>query len=160
MSAPTPISDWLEKLGLGQYAQQFVENETTPSILPDLSDANLKELGVSALGHRRLLLRAITEISGLEKGALKPAASAAGPVATHDTAERRQVTVMFSDLVGSTGALSAYRPGGSTSGHFRVSEVRRRDRAALWWLRCKVAYRRTSITSSASPVHSRQGSSR
>jgi class 3 adenylate cyclase len=106
MSAPTPISDWLEKLGLGQYAQQFVENKITPSILPDLSDADLKELGVSALGHRRLLLRAITEINGLEKGALKPAASAVGPVATHDTAERRQVTVMFSDLVGST-ALSA-----------------------------------------------------
>jgi SAM domain (Sterile alpha motif) len=48
MSAPTPqpITAWLEKLGLGQYAQQFVDNEITPSILPDLTDADLKELGV------------------------------------------------------------------------------------------------------------------
>jgi SAM domain (Sterile alpha motif) len=52
--ASVPISDWLEKLGLRQYAQQFVQNEITPSILPDLTDADLKELGVSALGHRRL----------------------------------------------------------------------------------------------------------
>ena len=69
MSAPTPqqITDWLEKLGLGQYAQRFVENEITHSILPDLTDADLKELGVSALGHRRLLLRAIAELDGVEK---------------------------------------------------------------------------------------------
>ena len=53
MSALTPqsIADWLETLGLGQYAQRFVENRITVSILPDLADADLKELGVSALGH-------------------------------------------------------------------------------------------------------------
>ena len=51
------IADWLRKLGLGQYAPRFVENEITLSILPDLTDADLKELGVSALGHRRQLLR-------------------------------------------------------------------------------------------------------
>jgi SAM domain (Sterile alpha motif) len=49
MSAPTPITDWLEKLGLGQYAQRFVENEITLSILPDLTDADLKELGPSVI---------------------------------------------------------------------------------------------------------------
>ena len=47
MSTPTPITDWLENLGLGQYAQRFVENEITLSILPDLTDGDLKELGVS-----------------------------------------------------------------------------------------------------------------
>jgi hypothetical protein len=59
MSVPTPqpIADWLEKLGLGQYTQRFVENEITLSILPNLTDADLKEQVVSALGHRRLLLR-------------------------------------------------------------------------------------------------------
>jgi hypothetical protein len=67
MSAPTAITDWLNKLGLGQYAQRFVENEITPSLLPDLTDADLKELGVSALGHRRLLLRAIAELESAEK---------------------------------------------------------------------------------------------
>jgi len=63
MSAPTPqpITDWLEKLGLGQYAQRFAENEITFSIMPDLTDTD-KELGAAALGHRRLLL-AIAEAS-------------------------------------------------------------------------------------------------
>ena len=108
MSTPTPITDWLEKLGLGQYAQQFVENEITLSILPDLTDADLKELGVSALGHRRLLLRAIAALDNVEKRTPTPATAASAPVTPQqrDSAERRQVTVMFSDLVGST-ALSA-----------------------------------------------------
>jgi class 3 adenylate cyclase len=109
MSAPAPrqITEWLDKLGLGQYAQRFVENEITPSILPELTDADLKELGVSALGHRRLLLRAIAELEGIGKTAQTHAAAISGPTTQEprDTAERRQVTVMFSDLVGST-ALS------------------------------------------------------
>jgi class 3 adenylate cyclase len=110
MSVPTPqpIPEWLEKLGLGQYAQRFVENEITLSILPDLTDADLKELGVSALGHRRLLLRAIAELDGIEKRTPThtAAATATAMPEQRDSAERRQVTVMFSDLVGST-ALSA-----------------------------------------------------
>ena len=100
------IADWLEKLGLGQYAQQFAENDINFTILSDLSDQDLKELGVSSLGHRRQLLRAIAELDGVEKDRSKPTTAAASPVAQHDAAERRQVTVMFSDLVGST-ALSA-----------------------------------------------------
>ena len=99
------IANWLEKLGLGQYAQRFAENDINFSILSDLTDQDLKEIGVSSLGHRRQLLRAIAELNGVEKGAPKPAPPAAASVAPHDPAERRQVTVMFSDLVGST-ALS------------------------------------------------------
>ena len=99
------IADWLEKLGLGQYAQRFAENDINFSILSDLTDQDLKEIGVSSLGHRRQLLRAIAELNGVEKGASKPAPRAAAPVAPQDAAERRQVTVMFTDLVGST-ALS------------------------------------------------------
>jgi class 3 adenylate cyclase len=100
------VADWLEKLGLGQYAQRFAENDINFSILPDLTDQDLEKIGVSSLGHRRQLLRAIAERNGVEKGTAKPATAAAAPVAPHDTAERRQVTVMVSDLVGST-ALSA-----------------------------------------------------
>jgi class 3 adenylate cyclase len=102
------IADWLEKLGLGQYARQFAENDINFTILSDLSDQDLKELGVSSLGHRRQLLRAIAELNRVEHGTQKTAASATASVAPqpYDTAERRQVTVMFSDLVGST-ALSA-----------------------------------------------------
>jgi SAM domain (Sterile alpha motif) len=95
------VADWLEKLGLGQYAQRFAENDISFSVLPDLTDQHLKEIGVS-LGHRLQLLRAIAELTSREKDA----PSAAAPTAPKDSAERRQVTVMFSDLVGST-ALSA-----------------------------------------------------
>jgi hypothetical protein len=99
------IADWLEKLGLSEYAQRFAENDIDFTILPDLTDQDLKELGVS-LGHRRKLLRAIANLEAIEKNA--PAVAVAAPAAPLplDTAERRQVTVMFSDLVGST-ALSA-----------------------------------------------------
>jgi class 3 adenylate cyclase len=97
------IADWLNKLDLAQYAQRFAENDITFVILPDLTDQDLEKIGVTSLGHRRQLLRAIAEL----KSAPEPGPVAAGYVAPHDTAERRQVTVMFSDLVGST-ALSAH----------------------------------------------------
>ena len=104
-SAIQQTADWLEGLGLGQYAQRFAENDISFSVLPDLTDQDLKDIGVS-LGHRRQLLRAIAELTGREKDAPKAAVATAPSAAPQDTAERRQVTVMFSDLVGST-ALSA-----------------------------------------------------
>jgi hypothetical protein len=58
------IADWLQKLGLGQYAQRFAENDITFSILADLTDQDLKEIGVS-LGHRRQLLREIANLGRL-----------------------------------------------------------------------------------------------
>src|SRR5438046_479622 len=98
---------WLRKLGLEQYEAAFRENAIDDTVLPSLTAEDLKELGVGALGHRRKLLDAI---AALRAGAGTPASlSDAPPVtlkATNDTAERRLVTVMFSDLVGST-ALSA-----------------------------------------------------
>ncbi len=100
------IADWLQKLGLGQYAQRFAENDIDFAILRDLTDQDLEKIGVASLGHRRQLLRAITELKGGETGTPKRSTDDIAPTAPHDTAERRQVTVMFSDLVGST-ALSA-----------------------------------------------------
>ena len=102
------IADWLQKLGLGQYAQRFAENDTTFVILPDLTDQDLEKIGVASLGHRRKLLRAIGDLGGVETTAPTVAAAAAPTVMppAANTAERRQVTVMFSDLVGST-SLSA-----------------------------------------------------
>src|SRR5215471_6051848 len=94
------VADWLEKLGLGQYAQRFAENDIDFAVLGKLNDTDLKELGVTSLGHRKRLLEAIAE-----RAAAAPSPTPAEPKAP-DTAERRQVTVMFSDLVGST-ALSA-----------------------------------------------------
>jgi class 3 adenylate cyclase len=97
---------WLRSLGLGKYEATFRENEIDETVLPGLTAEDLKELGVAALGHRRKLLDAIAALRGNPNAT--PAATP-GPAAVdaspRDTAERRQVTVMFSDLVGST-ALS------------------------------------------------------
>jgi hypothetical protein len=71
-AAMPQVADWLEKLGLGQYAQRFAESDISFSVLPDLTDQDLKEIGVS-LGHRRQLLRAIAELTSREKDAPKAA---------------------------------------------------------------------------------------
>ena len=101
------IDGWLRGIGLEQYAQTFRENGIDLSVLPDLTDQDLEKLGV-LLGHRRKLLRAIADLKAIEKSAPAVAVAAAPPAAPRplDTAERRQLTVMFCDLVGST-ALSA-----------------------------------------------------
>src|SRR6516164_4132173 len=98
------IADWLEKLGMSEYVERFVENDIDISVLRYLTDQDLKELGVS-LGHRRKMLAAISELTGAAPVTSEAAAVEAQPKA-QDSAERRQVTVMFSDLVGST-SLSA-----------------------------------------------------
>jgi class 3 adenylate cyclase/tetratricopeptide (TPR) repeat protein len=97
------ITEWLASLGLSEYAQRFAENDIDVSVLRHLTDQDLKELGVS-LGHRRKMQAAIAELGGTAP----VAAQAAAPPEpkTRDDAERRQLTVMFCDLVGST-ALSA-----------------------------------------------------
>ena len=102
------IADWLEKLGMSEYAEQFAGNDIDLGVLLDLTDQDLKELGVSSLGHRRKLLRAIADLEAIEKSAPEFAVAVAAPAAPRpfDAAERRQLTVMFCDLVGST-ALSA-----------------------------------------------------
>src|SRR5580658_3222815 len=101
------VTDWLDKLGFGQYAQRFAENDIDFAILHDLTDHDLEKIGVPSLGHRRKLLRAIADLKDVEKSAAEVAIAAATPAVPRppDSAERRQLTVMFCDLVGST-ALS------------------------------------------------------
>src|SRR6516165_1399249 len=109
------IADWLEKLGMSEYAQRFAENRIDLSVLPELTDQHLNDLGLP-LGDRLKILRAIRELSG----AIRPSpetvsaepksqsiAADAAPVqvsarAANVAGERRYVTVMFCDLVGST----------------------------------------------------------
>ena len=100
------IADWLEKLGLSEYAQRFAENDIDFTILSDLTDQDLEKIGIASLGHRRKLLRAIATLKNIEKGTSAMAVGSSAAPLTLDSAERRQVTVMFSDLVDST-ALSA-----------------------------------------------------
>jgi class 3 adenylate cyclase len=103
----TPIAQWLGSLGLSEYADRFVENRIDLSILRDLTDQDLKELGV-VLGDRRRILRAIAELAGT--AAASPQLAAAPESKPRDEAERRQVTVMFSDLVGSTALAACMDP--------------------------------------------------
>jgi class 3 adenylate cyclase/predicted ATPase len=96
------IADWLKTLGMSEYAQRFAENRIDFTVLCDVTDQDLKDLGV-VLGDRRKMLRAIAELGGAVPASPQPTLTEAKP---QETAERRQVTVMFSDLVGST-ALAA-----------------------------------------------------
>src|SRR5215813_797686 len=112
------IADWLEKLGMSEYARCFAENRIDFSVLPDLTDQHLKDLGLP-LGDRLKMLRAIRELadatpasaetaSDEPKGQSISAARGAKPIldiaapAAEVFGERRYLTVMFCDLVGST----------------------------------------------------------
>ena len=97
----TGIAEWLASIGLGEYAERFGENAIDLSVVRDLTEQDLKDLGV-LLGHRRKMLRAIAELKG---DAPRTPETGTKP-APRDRAERRQLTVMFCDLVGSS-ALSA-----------------------------------------------------
>jgi class 3 adenylate cyclase len=100
------VVDWLKTLGMSEYAERFAESDIDMSVLCELTDQDLKELGVS-LGHRRKMLRAIAELVAVPPTQLQPALTEPKP---KDTAERRQVTVMFSDLVGSTALATRMDP--------------------------------------------------
>ena len=95
-------AEWLISLGMSEYADRFAQNRIDLSVLPELTDQHLKDLGI-ALGDRLKMLRAIRELSNATPTTPQPPPVQPKP---QDTAERRQITVMFSDLVGST-ALSA-----------------------------------------------------
>ena len=102
------VAAWLEGLGLERYAPAFRDNEIDWDALPKLTAEDLKDLGVVLGGHRRKLLHAIAAL-----GAAVPAAAAiaAAPDAlARAEAERRQLTVMFCDLVGSTPLAARFDP--------------------------------------------------
>ena len=100
------VGGWLRSLGLERYEAAFRDNEIDDTVLLSLTAEDLKELGVGILGHRRKLLDAIAALRADENAKAPPADTPPTVGSPKDTAERRQVTVMFSDLVGST-ALSA-----------------------------------------------------
>src|SRR6516225_1839820 len=94
------IRNWLDSIGLAQYSNAFETNDLDIDLLGQVDDQLLKDIGVSSAGHRLRIRNAIAKLSQQEKSVSSAAKDAASA-----TAERRQVTVMFSDLVGST-ALS------------------------------------------------------
>src|SRR6516164_158802 len=101
------IGGWLQGLGLERYEQAFRDNEIDLRVLPELTAEDLKELGVAAIGHRRLLLKAIADLAG---GAAVEDVPAASPANATVDAERRQLTIMFCDLVGSTALATRLDP--------------------------------------------------
>jgi predicted ATPase/class 3 adenylate cyclase len=102
------VGGWLRRLGLERYETSFRENNIDDTVLPSLTAEDLKDLGVGFVGDRRKLLNAIAALNVEASVPTRPPSNAPSAIdkGTKDTAERRQVTVMFSDLVGST-ALSA-----------------------------------------------------
>src|SRR5271155_57328 len=95
------VGNWLRSLGLGRYEAAFRENAIDGKVLPKLTAEDLKDLGVVIVGHRRVILSAIAELSGAPGGATAIAKEPHAEPPAHDTAERRQLSVMFCDLVGS-----------------------------------------------------------
>ena len=94
------IGSWLRTLGLEQYEAAIRDNDIETALLPSLTADDLRDLGVGSVGHRRRLLSAIAELGRQHTSA--PAVAAAPPESGANRAERRQLTVMFVDLVGST----------------------------------------------------------
>jgi hypothetical protein len=104
-----PTHAWLHQLGLERYVQVFAENDIDLHVIQLLGESDLEKLGVS-LGHRKRLLKAIDELNNEIRGALPPAGvrvrrntsviSAAPTVANSEAGERRQLTVLFCDMVG------------------------------------------------------------
>jgi class 3 adenylate cyclase len=105
------VGDWLRALGLERYEAAFRVNDVDAELLPNLTADDLKDLGITSVGHRRRMLEAIVALGLEATPAGNPVQFSSGPLASptrnlvETTAERRQLTVMFCDLVGST-ALS------------------------------------------------------
>src|SRR5215467_4233208 len=100
------IAEWLKALGMSEYAERFAENGIDISVLCHSTDQDLKDIGV-LLGHRRKMLAAIAEFSRAIPAERQPSSLETRP---EDVAERRQLTVLFCDLVGSTALASGLDP--------------------------------------------------
>ena len=107
-SKTVDIVEWLRGLGLDQYAPAFRDNDIDGEVLRGLTADDLRELGVASIGHRRRLLDAIARLVDGQPSAEAPPAPSAAVVSSD--AERRQLTVMFCDLVGSTGLSARLDP--------------------------------------------------
>src|ERR1700719_2074977 len=106
------VAAWLQGLGLERYAPAFLENRIEADILPSLTLEDLRDLGVTLVGDRRRLLDAIAALGVAisTPAASAPAVTAAAPAPAPADAERRQLTVMFCDLVGSTALSTRHDP--------------------------------------------------
>jgi hypothetical protein len=108
--AKMDATDWLRSLGLQQYEALFRQNDIDAEMLPTLGADDLRELGITSLGHRKKLLSAIAALADHSKVAATPDQMQEGSSPASSSAERRQLTVMFCDLVGSTALATRLDP--------------------------------------------------
>ena len=110
--AAMDVGGWLRGLGLGQYETNFQDNKIGADLLPRLTNDDLKDIGVFALGDRLQLLDAIAALAGAGAPADVPVppSKPAPPKGPEVSAEGRPITVMFCDLVGSTGLAAKLDP--------------------------------------------------
>ena len=110
------VADWLRTLGLERYEAAFRENDVSAELVPNLTAEDLKDLGISSVGHRRQLLEAIAALRLSTMPAHDPVdvplptGPTDNPRSTEPTAERRQLSVMFCDLIGFTSLSSRLDP--------------------------------------------------
>jgi class 3 adenylate cyclase len=107
---PIEITGWLRGLGLEQYAAAFRDNVIDDAVLRRLTAEDLRGLGVASIGHRRRLLDAIATLDAPAPDASRSPTETTATLALRSDAERRQLTVMFCDLVGSTALSTRFDP--------------------------------------------------
>jgi class 3 adenylate cyclase len=140
------IAGWLRELGLERYEPAFRENDIDGDVLRSLTAEDLRDLGIASIGHRRRLLDAIKALPA-------DAASISPAVKIQTGAERRQLTVMFCDLAGSTALSSRLDPEDLREVSRRLSQDSRRGRRWLRRLRRQIhgRWRARLFRLSASP---------
>jgi SAM domain (Sterile alpha motif) len=129
------IAQWLEEIGLPEYSERFAENGIDISVVRHLTEQDLKDIGV-LLGHRRKMLVAIGNLT--DATVATPSALAMTDLPAVDGAERRHLTVMFCDLVGSTALSAKLDPEGFKNHHWHLSSLLRRSGRAKWGVHRKV----------------------
>jgi SAM domain (Sterile alpha motif) len=104
------VTDWLEKLGVPEYAERFAENDIDFTLLPELSDQDLEKIGVASLGHRRRILKAIAALERTPAAApADPASEAFAPLAKHAAAAKAGVTDAAIEWWGNAGDQALHR---------------------------------------------------
>ncbi len=130
------VAAWLKGLGFERYVSAFCDNDVDAEVLPKLTADDLIGLGVTSIGHRRKLLAAIAALGAAVPASAVTAASRDAPAQAD--AERRQLTVMFCDLVGSTALAARLDPEDLRRGHCRLSPRGHPSRRRARWFRRQV----------------------
>jgi SAM domain (Sterile alpha motif) len=142
------IADWLKKLGMSEYADRFVENRVDLSVLPDLTDQDLEKLGV-LLGDRRKMQRAIRDLGNASIAVTASSTPVAPEPTRRDDAERRQLAVMFTDLVGSTALSTKLDP----EDIFELADLGPKDLKGIVSTRASAVLRARSVQSRFEALH-------